>query len=318
MNNTLNYNIIHLLLLLAKQAGQQIAIDKDTNNIYFVENESESALTLQPVAGGASVVHFNKEHLIMLDNIKDCAVLLQNNSSETADVEQNSSGNFADVEQNSSGHGAELQQKQEQTASRTGPAQQQNIVGAGVANLQRFSNYYSGIFADIANKIEKTTNKILKNTEKKETIKKTIEDYNLAKRYAQNANLFELKNILEKLQARAARQNAADDTRQLILQRAARAKKIKIAVCAIAFVSALTIYFFAANRNYSPTVLADAELSCTVFKKTVQRWQKENNKKIYPYGLRCLEKACKDITDENEIYLIISKNMQNERTNRKH
>ncbi len=303
MNETNYINILQLLFILAEQQGQKIAIDKTDGKIYRIAKQSDKMLELAPLSGGASVVHFSKQNIITADNVQNLAAFKQCLTSK----EQTTTRQEPAAEQNWSGLRAEKQPAAEQEPTDTEASFEEVLIGKGKVNLQPFAQNYSGEIKVICEKIEKVCNRIFKNTDKKETILKTIADYNNAKKLAHAAKLFELRLLLEKLQARQGRQQAADTTRTTIERKEELKRKLKIFVCVAVSVSVLVCYFYIANRPSSPTPQTQQS---TVFEKTLQKWQKENGVKIYPYGEKCLRRACQGITSEKEIYNIIEKNVK--------
>ena len=290
--------ILNALFFIAEKNGEELCVSTD-GKIYAVKDRDKETASLLPLTEPAApVVSFNPEKLIFRNDL-----LLR-----SAKIEILTAQNGTKTVQERSINGVKT--GQQRTINGGGTVENRAVVGKGKVNLPRFSDLHGGDVAAVAVQIEALIDKAIFSTNKNETIKKIISYYESAKTAAAKGNLFALKNIEKSLCGIVEKQKAMKAGVGK-MQHKAEVKKtlIKCLTCA-ALLSVIYFYFSYNSTKVAPTPLQTAIFETDIFEEAVNEFEKQTNKKIYPYGRECLRRACQNCTTKQECFLIIKANVK--------
>ena len=185
------------------------------------------------------------------------------------------------------------------------------VIGKGKVNLPRFSDLYAGDVAAVAVQVEALIDKIIFATNKPETIKKIIAQYENAKKAAQKGNLFALKQIEKTLCGIVEKQKAIAKGVEK-MQHKAQVKKRVIKCLTIAALLSGIIFYFSHFYRSTPTPQKDYTVIAanSIFDDAVSEFEMETGKKIYPKGRECLARACRKCKTKKECLTIIKNNVK--------
>lgn len=319
-NNDINKHLCNLynaVFALAAERGGKWCLDTEDINIHEVRAKTNNEVTLFPISGGEGtpndtlLFNLNPSRLVYRDGLaqwfENIGIGTAFNGMETEPKQpyiQASNGN---------GTGTERTPNSEQTKNLMLETDTtQNFIGVGKVNLQRFSILYSGETARLAAKVENLLDKIFASTNKQPTILKSIDDYNAAKKYAKNGQLYELKLLADRLQGRINKQGAMQTAKDTMnAQGMAKRKMIFSAVAAVVLVFLYLVFF--GNREVAPTQtgtdIQTETAQISELDKAIQEWEQSTGKKIYPKGRECLAKSTKGMT-KDQIIRVINQNVK--------
>jgi len=305
-------NIDRLFIILLKVAfffatklKVELCYDPDDRDVYQVTKRGKTGCTLLPLLGADTVIFDRKvDNLIFSSNIEErsqnIAFGTPENAFETLSERTDIRSENVDTsltELNSCI--SETQNNIEQ------PQNPRDYIGVGKVNLPRFSILYTGETAYLSVQIEDLLDKIFSATNYPKTIAKTIENYNSAKKYAKNNQIYELKQLAERLQGRINKQAAMQSAMNtMAAQQAARKKMIFSAVAVVV----IALLYFGITHFYKnmPSVQTETEITVTTtplseIDKAIIEWEQATGRKMYPYGRQCLEKNCKGMSKDQII-----------------
>lgn len=313
MNNILNETLTALFFIAEKQKTE-LCLNPEDGKIYVVKERDKEQASLLPLTGNdAPLVCFNPNTLIFRGDLalqsdkngiltEFCGII----TGKQRDNNGITTGTITDGERLITGPETETARAR----ISAGTVEERGVVGKGKVNLPRFSDAYAGDVAAVAVQIEALIDKIIFATNKPETIKKIITQYENAKKAAQKGNLYALKQIEKSLSGIAEKQKAMQKS-FVTVQHKEKVKKnvIKCLTCAL-LITALFFYFKGSKTQIvsssSPTSIEN------FFDAAISEYEIKSGKKIYPYGRDCLKRACKSCTTKEQCLLIIKKNMSYE------
>ena len=314
MQNTLT-EILIALFFIAEKNGAELCFNPDDGKIYAVKERDGNAASLLPLNGdNAPVVCFNPEKLIFRYDIKTRpeinGIITGFNGIITGKQRDNNgiiTGKNTDFER--SGNGAESVSARVLNGLNT--IEERAVIGKGKVNLPRFSDLYAGDVAAVAVQIEALIDKIIFATNKTETIKKIIAQYENAKKVAQKGNLFALKQIEKSLSGIVEKQKAIAKGVEK-MQHKAQVKKRVIKCLTIAALLSGIIFYFSHFYRSIPTPQKDYTVIAvnSIFDDAVCEFERETGKKIYPKGRECLARACRKCKTKKECLTIIKNNVK--------
>lgn len=309
-HNNINLQLLNAVFFLAAAQGKELCLDSEDGNIYEVKARTGNDVTLLPIGGGEGtgndtpIFNLNPARLIFRDGLfarsVNIGIFAANNGMET-DLQQPT------IQPDNSQTTAP-----KQTAISVPTASAQNYIGFGKVDLPKFSSLYSGELYKVSVDVENLLDKIFAATNKPQTIEKTIQNYHNAKKFAKNGQIYELKQLAERLQGRIAKQSAMQKGKDAMAAQQQARRKMWISA-AIAVIIVL-VYIGISNiekRHYTQTETdiqtEFAELS--ELDKAIMEWERTTGKKIYPKGRECLAKSTKGMT-KDQIIRVIQQNVK--------
>ena len=198
------------------------------------------------------------------------------------------------------------------TSISTTTAAAQNYIGVGKVDLPRFSSLYTGELFKVSIEVENLMDKIFAATNKQPTIEKTVENYHNAKKFAKNGQIYELKQLAERLQGRIAKQSAMQKGKDTMAAQQTARRKMWISA-AIAVIIAL-VYIGISNIEKRPYTQTETDIhtefaELSELDKAIMEWERTTGKKIYPKGRECLAKSTKGMT-KDQIIRVIQQNVK--------
>ena len=315
MNNILNETLTALFFIAEKQKTE-LCLNPEDGKIYAVKERDGNAASLLPLNGdNAPVVCFNPEKLIFRYDIKTRpeinGIITGFNGIITGKQRDNNgiiTGKNTDFEQ--SGNGAESVSSA-RVLNGLNTIEERAVIGKGKVNLPRFSDLYAGDVAAVAVQVEALIDKIIFATNKPETIKKIITQYENAKKAAQKGNLFALKQIEKSLCGIVEKQKAIAKGVEK-MQHKAQVKKRLIKCLTIAALLSGIFFYFSHFYRSTPTPQKDYTVIAvnSIFDDAVAEFERETGKKIYPKGRECLARACRKCKTKKECLTIIKNNVK--------
>lgn len=318
MKSQFYIELLNALFVVAEKGGEELCLNPEDGKIYKVkERDNQSASLLSLLGNCAPVVAFNPEKLIFrADIVRQSAQigkLTENNGIITGKQRDNNGITTGyDTGEQLITPGGKSDGKQ--IINVNGTVAERAVVGLGKVNLSKFADLYSGDISATALQIEANADKILKATNKAETIKKVISLFDSAKAAAQKQNLFRLKEIEKTLAGIIEKQKAMKaGVDKMNAKQALKKKAIKVLSCA-ALLSGLYLYFsHTGTPSRSPTLQSNAApvvFAPDMFEEAVSDYEAETGRKIYPGGRECLRRACARCTTKSEMLNIIKINMK--------
>lgn len=309
-HNNINVQLLNAVFFLAAAQGKELCFDSEDGNIYEVKAKTDTDVTLLPISGGEGngndtpIFNLNPSRLIFRNGIakrfENIGIFTGNNGMETAtqQTNQQAANGMASVP--------------ERTDRGPGTAPAQNYIGAGKVDLPRFSSLYTGETAKLSMQVETLLDRIFAATNKPQTIEKTIQNYHNAKKLAKNGQIYELKQLADRLQGRIAKQTAMQKGKDTMAAQQTARRKMWLSVV-IAVVAAV-VYFGIENftkRHYTQTETdihtEFAELS--PLDQAIKEWETKTGKKIYPKGRECLKNATVGMS-KDQIIKVIQQNIK--------
>ena len=154
--------------------------------------------------------------------------------------------------------------------------------------------------------------KIFAATNKQPTIEKTVENYHNAKKFAKNGQIYELKQLVARLQGRIAKQSAMQKGKDTMAAQQTARRKMWISA-AIAVIIAL-VYIGISNIEKRPYTQTETDIQTefaelSELDKAIMEWERTTGKKIYPKGRECLARSTKGMT-KDQIIRVIQQNVK--------
>lgn len=314
--------LLNALFVVAEKGGEELCLNPENGKIYKVkERDQQSASLLSLLGDSAPVVAFNPEKLIFRADIvrrsAQIGILTENNGIITGKQRDNNGITTGydtgyDTGEQRITPGGKSDGKQ--IINVNGTVAERAVVGLGKVNLSKFADLYSGDIAATALQIEANADKILKATNKAETIKKVISLFDSAKAAAQKQNLFRLKEIEKTLAGIVEKQKAMRaGVEKAAYKQQLKKTVIKCLTCA-ALLSGLYLYFsHTGTPSRSPTLQSNAApaiFAPDIFEEACAEFEAETGRKIYPAGRECLRRACRNCANKAQMLVIIKKNMK--------
>lgn len=308
MVHNLSIQFLKAIFYLAEMQGREMCFNPNDGNLYVVKEKGRGCVTCLPLGMGedATIFDLNPDTLIFRDNLADGTeingILTGNNGFET-DIQQT-------IQQTD--NSALSVPKQPDTNTIT--ANPQNYIGFGKVDLPKFSGLYTGETAKYSAQVETLLDKIFAATNKPQTIEKSIANYNDAKKYAKSGQLYELKQLAERLQGRIAKQSAMHTAKATIAaQQAARRKMLLSAVIAIVIAVAYVCFpRIIENRPYNQTesdIPPSAAVQISPLDEAIAEFEAATGIKIYPKGRECLAKATVGMS-KDQCFKVIQQNIK--------
>jgi len=230
--------------------NQKVFFDVDECNFYSGTDSGE-VLELYPLSekNESPITHFSRNRILSLsdfvqsENIGINQKIIGTLSVQNRTNQQIEIGSTSEANQSDNG-------KNQQTNSKKSEVNQ-NIIGEGKTDLQKFSMLYAGNIFEAAKQIENLLVQIISNTDKPTTLEKTVTDYNEAKKYAEKGDLFHLKKIATRLEGRLKKQGGIDEMHKTSSRNKKRKRIIYISLTII--VLSIISYWLLINKT-SPTI----------------------------------------------------------------
>ncbi|MBR4271467.1 MAG: hypothetical protein IKQ30_01365 [Bacteroidales bacterium] len=305
-HNNINIQLLNAVFFLASALQKELCYNPNDGCIYQVKERGKDCVTLLPLDGGEPTPIFDlaPDTLIFRDDMAErsanIGILTANNSIET-DIQQT-------IQQaaNSAASVPEL------TDRGPGTAPAQNYIGAGKVDLPRFSSLYTGETFKCSIEVENLLDKIFAATNKPQTIEKTIQNYHNAKKLAKNGQIYELKQLADRLQGRIAKQSAMQKGKDAMAAQQAAQRKMWISLIIAVIVAAL--YLGIANYRKSHYTQTETDIQTefaqlSELDKAIMEWERTTGKKIYPKGRECLAKATVGM-NKDQIIRVIQQNVK--------
>ena len=302
--------LLNALFVVAEKGGEELCLNPEDGKIYKVkERDNQSASLLSLLGNCAPVVAFNPEKLIFRADIVRRSAQIGIITGKQRDNNGITTGYDTGEQQITPGGKSDGKQ----IINVNGTVVERAVVGLGKVNLSKFADLYTGDIAATALQIEATADKILKATNKAETLKKVISLFDSAKAAAQKQNLFRLKEIEKTLAGIVEKQKAMRaGVEKAAFKQQVKKTVIKCLTCA-ALLSGLYLYFsHTGTPSRSPTLQSNAApviFAPDMFEEACAEFEAETGLKIYPAGRDCLRRACKNCANKAQMLLIIKKNM---------
>lgn len=317
-NSDINIQLLFAVFFLAQRQGIELCYDTEDGNLYEVKARNGEDVTLLPIGGGGDsendtpIFNLNPSRLVFRSGL---SAYSQNIAIETHTNAIGTQPQRTDAR--SANAGATLAEREiiisEPGPGTTGTQPAHNYIGAGKVDLPKFSMMYTGETARWAAEVETLLDKIFAATNYPKTIEKTIGNYNAAKKYAKNGQVYELKQLAERLQGRINKQGAmAAAMNTMAAQQAARRKMI---FSAVAVIIIAVLYFGLGHFNKSPTAAqtqhptAATTQNLSELDKAIMEWEQQTGKKIYPKGRECLAKTTVGM-NKDQIIKVIQQNIK--------
>lgn len=305
MEHNINIQLLNAVFFLAAAQGKEMCYNPTDGLIYEVKSRSNTDVTLLPIVGDKTpIFDFNPANLIfrndILERSANIGVLTANNGIETdlqQTIQQPKNGVVSEPKQ--------IGQRQETAAT-------QNYIGIGKVDLPRFSSLYTGETAKVSIQVENLLDKIFIATNKPQTIEKTVENYHNAKKLAKNGQIYELKQLAERLQGRIAKQSAMQKGKDtMAAQQAAKRKMlVSVGIAVIVAVIYLGIANFTKHRyTQTETDIQTEFYELSTLDQAIKEWENKTGKKIYPKGRECLARSTKGMS-KDQIINLINKNVK--------
>ena len=308
MAHNINIQLLSAIFYLAEMQGRELCYNINDGSIYVVKEKGRGCVTTLPLGRGedTQIFDFNPSSLIFRDNLADGTeingILTENNGFET------------DIQQTFQQPVNSALSVPKRPDTNTITANPQNYIGFGKVDLPKFSGLYTGETAKYSAQVETLLDKIFAATNKPQTIEKSIANYNDAKKFAKNGQLYELKQLAERLQGRIAKQGAMQKGKDTIAaQQASRRKMLLSAVIAIVIAVAYVCFpRIIENRPYNQTesdIQPAAAVQISPLDEAIAEFEAATGIKIYPKGRECLEKATVGM-NKDQCFKVIQQNIK--------
>lgn len=299
------FNTIKTVFALAAMQGKNLCFSPADGEFFEVAKRDSEGCTLYPLnrVGDepcAPIFHLNPEELLFNE---DLFAESQKNAFQTLR------------------NAIETQSKRYDNADKTQSTalisqDQHGVIGKGKVNLPSFSYLYTGDIAVISERIEQYLDQIFASTNYAPTIKKTIANYQTAKRLAMQGNLYELNCLSFRLLGRLNKQRAMESAMDTVAARRLARRRMTISIAlSVIIVAAYFVFKYYPFTVDSETPQTESAADTvpgpeSAFEIAIDEWQRKNNRKIYPAGRECLRKACNGLTDKASIIQVINNNMK--------
>lgn len=308
VHNNLSIQFLKAIFYLAEMQGREMCFNPNDGNLYVVKEKGRGCVTCLPLGRGedATIFDLNPDTLIFRDNLADGTeingILTGNNGFET------------DIQQTIQQPDNSALSVPKQPGANTITAIPQNYIGFGKVDLPKFSGLYTGETAKYSSQVETLLDKIFAATNKQQTIEKSIANYNDAKKFAKNGQIYELKQLAERLQGRIAKQGAMQKGKDTIAaQQAARRKMLLSAVIAIFIAIGYICFPRSIEKRHSTQTESDIQPAAAVqispLDEAIAEFEAATRIKIYPKGRECLAKATVGMNKE-QIIKVIQQNIK--------
>ena len=316
-NNDITLQLLNAVFYLAASQGKELCFDSEDGNIYEVKARTEKDVTLLPIGGGEGnqndtpIFNLNPSRLVFRGGL---SARFGNIGIETAFNNDERGVNLQYIQtENRNGADTEPTTESGKTEILTPKtANTQNFIGMGKVDLPRFSFLYSGEVANLAAKVENLLDKIFAATNKQPTILKTIDDYNTAKKYAKNGQVYELKLLADRLQGRINKQGAMQTAKDTMTAQSTAKRKMMFSAVAAVVIVALWLFIGRTtneHREVPPTQTETVFAELSPLDQAIREWELATGKKIYPSGRECLAKATAGMS-KDQIIKVIHQNVK--------
>lgn len=304
---------LKVIFFFAAKLKTELCYDPDDCEIYQVTKRGETGCTLLPLHGAdAPIVDFNPDKLIFCNNLSERSEIIGNfiGFDNIEKIENQPKGQFSNKTPTVLNENTGRAKTDRLTLQKE---KERDFIGIGKVDLPRFSILYTGETAKVSELIENLLDKVFSATNKQQTIEKSIEDYNAAKKYAKSGQIYELKQLAERLQGRINKQTAIQNAKDTMAAQQAARKKMIFSSVAVVVIALLYFGITHFNQNM-PSVQAETEITVTStplseLDKAIIEWEHSTGKKIYPAGRKCLEKKCKGM-NKDQIIRVINQNIK--------
>lgn len=308
MAHNINIQLLSAIFYLAEMQGRELCYNTNDGNIYVVKEKGRGCVTTLPLDRGedTQIFDFNPSSLIFRDNLAD--------GTEINGILTKKNGFETDIQQTIQQPDNSALSVPKQPDTNTITANPQNYIGFGKVDLPKFSGLYTGETAKYSAQVETLLDKIFAATNKPQTIEKSIANYNDAKKFAKNGQLYELKQLAERLQGRIAKQGAMQKGKDTIAaQHAARRKMLLSAVIAIVIAVAYVCFPRSIENRHSTQTESDIQPTAAVqispLDEAIAEFEAATGIKIYPKGRECLAKATVGM-NKDQCFKVIQQNIK--------
>jgi len=326
-------NLLTAIFYVAAQHGEELCLNVENNKLYKVVDRDGGVITLLPLDGNeAPTAHFSEASLIFRNDITDRSAkigkLTAKNGLTTGKLRDNYgiiTGKSTDAQRIDNSLETASTTDTKRMLNGIATEQQRLYIGAGKTNLPRLSTLYAGELAVVLADIEAAMDKILFSTDKDATIRKTVSNYNDAKKYAAAGNLYELKLLLKSLQGRIAKQAAMGKGVEKMERKQTLKKRIVNGLIITCFVVVSLFYFrpwqHTTTPASSPTLLTASAKPGThdpgadaraLVDAAIAEFERTTGKKIYPAGRECLQRTAArlGLTTQQQMLNLIKSNVK--------
>ena len=316
-NNDITLQLLNAVFYLAASQGKELCFDSEDGNIYEVKARTEKDVTLLPIGGGEGnqndtpIFNLNPSRLVFRGGLsaysQNIAIETHRNAFETMQHRTDARSTNADPS---------LMEREEcvlETVPGTTKTQTaHNYIGVGKVDLPKFSTLYAGETARLAAEVERLLDKIFAATNYPKTIEKTISDYNNAKKYAKNGQVYELKQLVERLKGRINKQGAMAAAMNTMNAQSIAKRKMMFSAIAAVVIVALWLFIGRSppeHREVPPTQTETVFAELSPLDQAIREWELATGKKIYPKGRECLERTTKGMS-KDQIIRVINQNVK--------
>lgn len=297
--------LLQAVFFLAEGQKKELCYNPEDGTIYRVTQRGKENVTLLPLHGAdAPIVDFNPNKLIFQRDIAERSEFI----SPYTDLDSIERGEKQRDVQVANGIviGSGQEDRSSQSENYGTPTDKAKaFIGIGKVDLPRFSVLYTGETAKLSVRIEDLLDKIFSATNKQQTIETSIADYENAKKCAKGGQIYELKQLAERLQGRINKQAAIQNAKDTMAAQAVARKKMIFSAVAVVVIALL---YFGITHFYKnmPSVQTETEITVTTtplseIDKAIIEWEQATGRKMYPYGRQCLENNCKGMSKDQII-----------------
>lgn len=312
------FNTIKTVFALAAMQGKNLCFSPAEGAFYEVAKRDADGCTIYPLNRVGDepctpIFYLNPDELIFNEDLfaeshKNAFQTLRN-AIET----QSKRSDNADETQ------FYTQSKRSDNADKTQPTalisqNQHGVIGKGKVNLPRFSHLYSGDVAVISEKIEDYLDKIFLSTNYAPTIKKTIVNYQAAKKLAMQGNLYELSTLSFRLLGRLNKQRAMESAMGTVAARRLARRRMTLSIALSVFIVAAYFVwqYYPADSDTPQTesdIKPDAAVQISPLDEAIAEFEAATGIKIYPKGRECLAKATVGM-NKDQCFKVIQQNIK--------
>lgn len=303
--------LLQAVFFLAEGQKKELCYNPEDGTIYRVTQRGKENVTLLPLHGAdAPIVDFNPDKLIFQRDIAERSEFI----SPYTDLDSNERGEKQRDVQVANGIviGSGQEDRSSQSENYGTPTDKAKaFIGIGKVDLPRFSVLYTGETAKLSVRIEDLLDKIFSATNKQQTIETSIADYENAKKCAKGGQIYELKQLAERLQGRINKQAAIQNAKDTMAAQAAARKKMIFSAVAVVVIALL---YFGITHFYKnmPSVQTETEICpITDIDSRIFFLAKENKVEMYPYRVDKIKAEIQKSGDNSlqNIDFIIKKNI---------
>lgn len=308
-------NTIETILFLAQQAGTPLALNPEDGKFYLFREGREELARLSPIREPSqTVAMFEPSRLVTLENI---TALERIENGSTTDWQRIENGLTTDRERDDNGMETGRQRDNNGIITEL----QRDLIGEGKVNLARFSTSCPPEVADIAEAVEGLLDRALRNTNKRTTVENLIKLHQKAAAFAAAGNIYQLKQVEQRLRGIIAKQSAMKASEATISRRERRRLMLFKIAASLIVAAGLSLWGWWKLATPTETTTPDpvtttaraptpSAQETTALEAAFAQFESETGRRIYPGGRECIERAARaaGVLDDKEKIIIIIKN----------